>query len=195
MKAYIFTILESQVNLGKNASVLLTIAKAINDNKTLPTWANKIGKAHFQAVFAKSEKQFSQVAARDSYAQLRTILNAKELNSTLYSLAKDLLTVQAFQNLDCLKKVVEQFEAKQLASHLFTILGKVDTTVTGRELDGLTNEPPVEPPAPVEPAAPQEISDLKLNADEVLQALLLLSPADQAKVLDLYQVTMMEKAI
>lgn len=192
MKAYIFTILESQVNLGKNASVLLTIAKAINDNKTLPTWANKIGKAHFQAVFAKSEKQFSQVAARDSYAQLRTILNAKELDSTLYNLAKDLLTVQAFQNLECLKKVINEYESKQLTLHLFGLMGKVETTLTGKELDGLTGEPP----APVEPAPvePQQISDLKLNADEVLQALLLLSPADQAKVLDLYQVSIMENA-
>ncbi len=69
------SVLSSLVNVGKNASVLLTIGKAMIKGNELPKWAKAMPLSHFENVFNLSEESLAKVCNTDSYHEIRAMIN------------------------------------------------------------------------------------------------------------------------
>lgn len=83
---------------GKNALVLLQVAKAIQADKPLPTWADVyFGKDHFMKVFSLNTRDLKKVCSSDSYAELRSIINTYASKGTLSE--KQALTFQSLMTI------------------------------------------------------------------------------------------------
>lgn len=86
---------------GKNALVLLQVAKSIQADKPLPVWADVyFGKDHFMKIFSLKTTDLKKVCSSDSYAELRSIINTYGKNGTLTEKQaqtfQSLMTIQAF---------------------------------------------------------------------------------------------------
>lgn len=86
---------------GKNALVLLQVAKAIQADKPLPVWADVyFGKDHFMKIFNLKTVDLKKVCSSDSYAELRTIINTYATKGTLTekqaTTFQSLMTIQTF---------------------------------------------------------------------------------------------------
>lgn len=132
------TTLTQLSNTGKNAAILLTIAKAINADKDLPKWAEKaLGKKFFINVLTSSERTINKVCKDDSYSDLRSIINTFEKDQKLtvaqYEKLKTLLTIKVFQNNEMLKSIKAQAETIAALTVTKALLGCHDMTITGNE--------------------------------------------------------------
>lgn len=86
---------------GKNALVLLQVAKAIQADKPLPDWADVyFGKDHFMKIFSLKTTDLKKVCSSDSYAELRSIINTYAKNGILTEKQaqtfQSLMTIQTF---------------------------------------------------------------------------------------------------
>lgn len=86
---------------GKNAIVLLQVAKAIQAEKPLPDWAEVyFGKDHFMKIFSLKTTDLKKVCSSDSYAELRSIINTYAKNGMLTEKQaqsfQSLMTIQTF---------------------------------------------------------------------------------------------------
>lgn len=86
---------------GKNALVLLQVAKSIQADKPLPVWADVyFGKDHFMKIFSLKTTDLKKVCSSDSYAELRSIINNYGKNGTLTEKQAQnfqaLMTIQTF---------------------------------------------------------------------------------------------------
>lgn len=132
------TTLTQLSNTGKNAAILLTIAKAINADKDLPKWAEKaLGKKFFINVLTSSERTINKVCKDDSYSDLRSIINTFEKDQKLtvaqYEKLKTLLTIKVFQNNEMLKSIKAQAETIAALTVTKALIGCHDMTITGNE--------------------------------------------------------------
>lgn len=133
------TTLTQLSNTGKNAAILLTIAKAINADKDLPKWAEKaLGKQFFINVLTSSERTINKVCKDDSYSDLRSIINTfdkeQRLTVSQYEKLKTLLTIKVFQNNDMLKSIKAQAETIAALTVTKALIGCHDVTLTGNEV-------------------------------------------------------------
>lgn len=124
---------------GKNAAILLTIAKAINADKALPLWADKaLGKQFFLSVFSSNDRTIAKICKDDSYSDLRSIVNTfdkeKRLTVAQYEKLKTLLTIKVFQNNEHLKTIKAQAEIRAALSVTKALFGCHDMTITGNEI-------------------------------------------------------------
>ena len=134
-------VLSNLVNVGKNASVLLTIGKAMIKGNELPTWAKAIPLSHFENVFNLSEKSLSKVCNTDSYHDIRAMINTHlkgEVIKTSQAESLDkIMTIKAFQDMSVLKEIktayVAHSQAKQLLKLFSFLTGAHDTSVPKME--------------------------------------------------------------
>lgn len=130
------SVLSNLVNIGKNASVLLTIGKAMMKGNDLPTWAKAMPLSHFENVFNLSEKSLAKVCNTDSYHELRTMINIHlkgEVIKTSQAESLDkIMTIKAFQDMSILKDIknayVAHSQAKQLLKVISFMTGSHDTS-------------------------------------------------------------------
>ena len=112
-------VLTSVVNTGKNANVLLIIAKAMMKGNDLPKWALTLTVNHFEALFNLSEKSLSKCCSVDSYHDIRSMVNIhlkdKVITSVMYETLNSILTVKKFQNVEILLTIKAKYEAMQMA--------------------------------------------------------------------------------
>ena len=131
------SVLSNLVNIGKNASVLLTIGKAMMKGNELPTWAKTMPLSHFENVFNLSEKSLAKVCNTDSYHELRAMINIHlkgEVIKTSQAESLDkIMTIKAFQDMGILKEIknayVANSQAKQLLKVFSFMTGAHDTSV------------------------------------------------------------------
>ena len=140
------SVLSNLVNVGKNASVLLTIGKAMMKGNELPTWAKAMPLTHFENVFNLSEKSLAKVCNTDSYHDLRAMINTHLKGEVIKtSQAENLdkiMTIKAFQDMSVLKEIknayVAHSRAKQLLKVFSFMTGAHDIsvpTVAPKQLD------------------------------------------------------------
>ena len=140
------SVLSNLVNVGKNASVLLTIGKAMMKGNELPTWAKAMPLTHFENVFNLSEKSLAKVCNTDSYHDLRAMINTHLKGEVIKtSQAENLdkiMTIKAFQDMSVLKEIknayVAHTQAKQLLKVFSFMTGAHDIsvpTVAPKQLD------------------------------------------------------------
>ena len=140
------SVLSNLVNVGKNASVLLTIGKAMMKGNELPTWAKAMPLTHFENVFNLSEKSLAKVCNTDSYHDLRAMINTHlkgEVIKTSQAESLDkIMTIKAFQDMSVLKEIknayVAHTQAKQLLNVISFMTGAHDIsvpTVAPKQLD------------------------------------------------------------
>lgn len=135
------SVLSNLVNVGKNAGVLLTIAKAMIKGNELPTWAKAMPLSHFENVFNLSEKSLAKVCNTDSYHELRAMINIHlkgEVIKTSQAESLDkIMTIKAFQDMGILKEIknayVAHTQAKQLLKVISFMTGAHDTSVPSVE--------------------------------------------------------------
>lgn len=135
------SVLSNLVNIGKNASVLLTIGKAMMKGNELPTWAKAMPLSHFENVFNLSEKSLAKVCNTDSYHEIRAMINIHlkgEVIKTSQAESLDkIMTIKAFQDMGILKEIknayVAHSQAKQLLKVLSFMTGAHDTSVPSVE--------------------------------------------------------------
>lgn len=131
------SVLSNLVNIGKNASVLLTIGKAMMKGNDLPTWAKTMPLSHFENVFNLSEKSLAKVCNTDSYHELRAMINIHlkgEVIKTSQAESLDkIMTIKAFQDMSILKEIknayVAHSQAKQLLKVISFMTGAHDISV------------------------------------------------------------------
>lgn len=131
------SVLSNLVNVGKNASVLLTIGKAMMKGNELPTWAKAMPLSHFEKVFNLSEKSLAKVCNTDSYHEIRSMINIHlkgEVIKTSQAESLDkIMTVKTFQDMSILKDIknayVAHSQGKQLLKVLSFMTGAHDTSV------------------------------------------------------------------
>lgn len=136
------SVLSNLVNIGKNASVLLTIGKAMMKGNDLPTWAKTMPLSHFENVFNLSEKSLAKVCNTDSYHELRAMINIHlkgEVIKTSQAESLDkIMTIKAFQDMSILKEIknayVAHTQAKQLLKVISFMTGAHDTSVPNVEV-------------------------------------------------------------
>lgn len=146
------SVLSNLVNVGKNASVLLTIGKAMMKGNELPTWAKAMPLTHFENVFNLNERSLAKVCNTDSYHDLRAMINTHlkgEVIKTSQAESLDkIMTIKAFQDMIILKEIknayVAHSQAKQLLKVISFMTGAHDTSVPNVEvkqidLSGLTS--------------------------------------------------------
>ena len=140
------SVLSNLVNVGKNASVLLTIGKAMIKGNELPTWAKAMPLTHFENVFNLNERSLAKVCNTDSYHDLRAMINTHlkgEVIKTSQAESLDkIMTVKAFQDMSVLKEIkmayVAHTQAKQLLNVISFMTGAHYTSVpsvTPNQLD------------------------------------------------------------
>ena len=121
------SVLSNLVNVGKNASVLLTIAKAMMKGNELPTWAKAMPLSHFENVFNLSEKSLAKVCNTDSYHELRAMINIHlkgEVIKTSQAESLDkIMTIKAFQDMSILKEIKNAYIAHSQAKQLLKVIG------------------------------------------------------------------------
>lgn len=135
----VLTTLNTLSNTGKNATILLTIAKAINADKALPAWAeDTLGQQFFINVLTSSERTIAKVCKDDSYHDLRAIVNtwnkAQRLTVAQYETLKTLMTIKVFQNNEVLKDIKAQAEMVAALAVTKALIGCHDVTITGNEV-------------------------------------------------------------
>ena len=112
-------VLTSLVNTGKNANVLLLIAKAMMKGNDLPKWALTLTVKHFEDLFNLSEKSLSKCCSVDSYHNIRSMVNIhlkdQVITSVMYETLNSILTVKKFQNVEILLTIKAKYEAMQVA--------------------------------------------------------------------------------
>ena len=122
-------VLTSLVNTGKNANVLLTIAKAMIKGKDLPKWALTLTVNHFEALFNLSEKSLSKCCSVDSYHDIRSMVNIhlkdKVITSVMYETLNSILTVKKFQNVEILLTIKAKYEAMQVTKGILIAFASV----------------------------------------------------------------------
>ena len=122
-------VLTSLVNTGKNANVLLTIAKAMIKGKDLPKWALTLTVNHFEALFNLSEKSLSKCCSVDSYHDIRSMVNIhlkdKVITSVMYETLNSILTVKKFQNVEILLTIKAKYEAMQVTKGIMNAFASV----------------------------------------------------------------------
>ena len=122
-------VLTSLVNTGKNANVLLTIAKAMMKGKDLPKWALTLTVKHFEEVFNLSEKSLSKCCSVDSYHDIRSMINIhlkdQVITSVMYETLNSILTVKKFQNVEILLTIKAKYEAMQVAKGIMNAFASV----------------------------------------------------------------------
>lgn len=136
------SVLSNLVNVGKNASVLLTIGKAMIKGNELPTWAKAMPLSHFENVFNLSEKSLAKVCNTDSYHEIRSMINIHlkgEVIKTSQAESLDkIMTIKAFQDMSVLKEIknayVAHSQAKQLLKVISFMTGAHDTSVPNVEV-------------------------------------------------------------
>ena len=121
------SVLSNLVNVGKNASVLLTIGKAMMKGNELPTWAKAMPLTHFENVFNLSEKSLAKVCNTDSYHDLRAMINTHLKGEVIKtSQAENLdkiMTIKAFQDMSVLKEIKNAYVAHTQAKQLLNVIG------------------------------------------------------------------------
>lgn len=136
------SVLSNLVNVGKNASVLLTIGKAMIKGNELPTWAKAMPLSHFENVFNLSERSLAKVCNTDSYHEIRSMINTHlkgEVIKTSQAESLDkIMTIKAFQDMIILKEIknayVAHSQAKQLLKVISFMTGAHDTSVPNVEV-------------------------------------------------------------
>ena len=122
-------VLTSLVNTGKNANVLLTIAKAMIKGNELPKWALTLTVNHFEALFNLSEKSLSKCCSVDSYHDIRSMVNIhlkdKVITSVMYETLNSILTVKKFQNVEILLTIKAKYEAMQVTKGIMNAFASV----------------------------------------------------------------------
>ena len=122
-------VLTSLVNTGKNANVLLTIAKAMMKGNDLPKWALTLTVNHFEALFNLSEKSLSKCCSVDSYHDIRSMVNIhlkdKVITSVMYETLNSILTVKKFQNVEILLTIKAKYEAMQVTKGIMNAFASV----------------------------------------------------------------------
>lgn len=99
---------------GKNALVLLQVAKAIQADKPLPVWADVyFGKDHFMKIFSLKTTDLKKVCSSDSYAELRSIINTYGKNGTLTE-----KQAQTFQGLMTIQTFAKNTELQRMKNEL-----------------------------------------------------------------------------
>ena len=130
-------VLSNLVNVGKNASVLLTIGKAMMKGNDLPTWAKAMSLTHFENVFNLSEKSLAKVCNTDSYHELRSMINTHLKGGVIKTSQAEsldkIMTIKAFQDMSILKEIKNAYiahsQAKQLLKLFSFLTGAHDTSV------------------------------------------------------------------
>ena len=136
------SVLSNLVNVGKNASVLLTIGKAMMKGNDLPTWAKAMPLSHFENVFNLSEKSLAKVCNTDSYHELRTMINThlkgEVIKTSQVESLDKIMTIKAFQDMSILKEIKNSYiahsQAKQLLKLFSFLTGAHDTSVPNVEV-------------------------------------------------------------
>ena len=136
------SVLSNLVNVGKNASVLLTIGKAMMKGNELPTWAKAMPLTHFENVFNLSEKSLAKVCNTDSYHEIRSMINihlkGEVIKASQAESLDKIMTVKAFQDMSILKEIknayVAHSQAKQLLNAISFMTGAHDTSVPNVEV-------------------------------------------------------------
>ena len=122
-------VLTSLVNTGKNANVLLTIAKAMIKGSDLPKWALTLTVNHFEALFNLNEKSLSKCCSVDSYHDIRSMVNIhlkdQVITSVMYETLNSILTVKKFQNVEILLTIKAKYEAMQVAKGIMNAFASV----------------------------------------------------------------------
>ena len=99
---------------GKNALVLLQVAKSIKADKPLPVWADVyFGKEHFMKIFSLKTLNLKKVCSSDSYAELRSIINAYANKGTLTE-----KQAQTFQSLMTIQTFAKNTELQRMKTEL-----------------------------------------------------------------------------
>ena len=99
---------------GKNALVLLQVAKAIKADKPLPVWADVyFGKDHFMKIFNLRTVDLKKVCGSDSYAELRSIINTYANKGTLTE-----KQAQTFQSLMTIQTFAKNTELQRMKTEL-----------------------------------------------------------------------------
>lgn len=111
----IISALNEMIETGKNATVLLTLANNMKENKQLPKWAKAaFSVEHFEKLFALKITAFRKVVKDDSYNFLRTVINIELKGSVITEdqalKLKQLLTIQTFANNEFLTKILATYE-------------------------------------------------------------------------------------
>lgn len=131
------SVLSNLVNVGKNASVLLTIAKSMMKGNELPTWAKTMPLSHFENVFNLSEKSLAKVCNTDSYHEIRAMINihlkGEVIKASQAENLDKIMTIKAFQDMSILKEIKNAYiahsQAKQFLKVLSFMTGAHDTSV------------------------------------------------------------------
>lgn len=126
-------VLTSLVNTGKNANVLLTIAKAMMRGNELPKWALTLTVKHFEELFNLSEKSLSKCCSVDSYHDIRSMVNIhlkdQVITSVMYEKLNSVLTVKKFQNVEILLTIKAKYEAMQVTKGMMNAFASVGAHV------------------------------------------------------------------
>lgn len=136
------SVLSNLVNVGKNASVLLTIGKAMMKGNELPTWAKAMPLSHFENVFNLSERSLAKVCNTDSYHDLRAMINTHlkgEVIKTSQAGSLDkIMTIKSFQDMSVLKEIKMVYVSHTQTKHLLNVIsfmtGAHDTSVPNVEV-------------------------------------------------------------
>lgn len=101
--------------IGKNASVLLQVAKSIHEGKDLPQWANVVFQTKgVEEILSLPSAKLKKVCSLDSFATLRSLVNIDLKNQYLSSKQldqlKQLLKIQSFANNQHLLDMLEKNE-------------------------------------------------------------------------------------
>ncbi len=119
------SVLSNLVNVGKNASVLLTIGKAMIKGNDLPTWAKAMPLSHFENVFNLSEESLAKVCNTDSYHEIRAMINTHlkgEVIKTSQAKSLDkIMTIKTFQDMSILKEIKNAYVAHSQAGQLLKV--------------------------------------------------------------------------
>ena len=169
--------LTNWAQFGKNANIILNLAKLINSGDDLPPWFNAcFDVEHAQELFSLPTARMKKVLEKDTYFIIRNCVNAylknKELTDDQKLKLKKVLTNVVFQNNAVLNTVLNfKPESSLLADN------KTANAVKNAAPAPANDPAPASDPAPAADTAPavnmsNEIA--KLNLDEALkiQALL-----------------------
>lgn len=103
------SLLTGSKTVGANASVLLVVAKAATNGKELPAWAREVPDAHWRKTFNLAPEVLkNKVLVDDSYALLRTVINAhldKKWASKHAVHLETLVKIDSFSKLSILAKL------------------------------------------------------------------------------------------
>lgn len=104
------------INAGKNATVLTQVAKAMQNDKPLPEWANDFTKDTFVKIFSMPESKLFPILKSDSWSDYRKVINAykgEKMDAKLVESAKALLLIPTFATSQSLKLAANWVESKE----------------------------------------------------------------------------------